>query len=121
MLAPDPERNEAGPSTPSTDRARPSDTPTTSTSKKGDKVDTVKKGKNKVGPKERDGAQPRAGPTSSTPTSELKSKSKPKPIPQPIDAFEDPGAGEEETVHEVYERIAPHFSQTRYKVRHHLP
>lgn len=39
-----------------------------------------------------------------------------KPIPKPIEAFEDPGVGEEETVHEVYERIAPHFSQTRYKV-----
>lgn len=39
-----------------------------------------------------------------------------KPVPQPIKAFEDAATGEEETVHEVYERIAPHFSQTRHKV-----
>lgn len=41
-----------------------------------------------------------------------------KPLPRPIEAFDNPGEGEEETVHEVYERIAPHFSQTRHKVGH---
>ena len=40
----------------------------------------------------------------------------PKPIPTPIGAFDDPAEGEEETVHGVYESIAPHFSQTRHKV-----
>jgi hypothetical protein len=40
----------------------------------------------------------------------------PKPIPTPIQAFDDPAEGEEETVHGVYESIAPHFSQTRHKV-----
>ena len=40
----------------------------------------------------------------------------PKPIPTPIQAFENPAEGEEETVHGVYESIAPHFSQTRHKV-----
>jgi len=41
----------------------------------------------------------------------------PKPVPTPIQAFENPAEGEEETVHGVYESIAPHFSQTRHKVR----
>ena len=41
----------------------------------------------------------------------------PKPVPTPIQAFDDPAEGEEETVHGVYESIAPHFSQTRHKVR----
>lgn len=40
----------------------------------------------------------------------------PKPIPTPIQAFDNPAEGEEETVHGVYESIAPHFSQTRHKV-----
>jgi hypothetical protein len=40
----------------------------------------------------------------------------PKPIPTPIRAFDNPAEGEEETVHGVYESIAPHFSQTRHKV-----
>jgi len=40
----------------------------------------------------------------------------PKPVPTPIQAFDDPAEGEEETVHGVYESIAPHFSQTRHKV-----
>jgi hypothetical protein len=39
-----------------------------------------------------------------------------KPVPTPIQAFENPAEGEEETVHGVYESIAPHFSQTRHKV-----
>lgn len=43
-------------------------------------------------------------------------KTKPKPVPVPISAFENPAEGEEETVHEIYESIAPHFSQTRHKV-----
>ena len=40
----------------------------------------------------------------------------PKPVPTPIQAFDVPAEGEEETVHGVYESIAPHFSQTRHKV-----
>lgn len=39
-----------------------------------------------------------------------------KPLPVPVEAFDDPHAKEEETVHEVYESIAPHFAQTRHKV-----
>ena len=50
-----------------------------------------------------------------------KPQARPKPIPKPIEAFQNPDEGEEETVHEVYERIAPHFSQTRYKVSPCLP
>jgi hypothetical protein len=48
-----------------------------------------------------------------TPTPKVKV---PKPVPVPIEAFENPAEGEEETVHGVYESIAPHFSQTRHKV-----
>ncbi|WVQ74142.1 hypothetical protein IAR50_003734 [Cryptococcus sp. DSM 104548] len=39
----------------------------------------------------------------------------PKPIPQPVAPFANPGEEEERNVHEVYEAIAPHFSQTRFK------
>jgi hypothetical protein len=46
----------------------------------------------------------------------VKAPKAPKPIPTPIQAFDDPAEGEEETVHGVYESIAPHFSQTRHKV-----
>jgi hypothetical protein len=46
----------------------------------------------------------------------VKAPKAPKPVPTPIQAFEDPAEGEEETVHGVYESIAPHFSQTRHKV-----
>jgi hypothetical protein len=48
--------------------------------------------------------------------SENKVKTRTKPIPQPIAAFSDPSVGEEETVHEIYESIAPHFALTRHKV-----
>lgn len=64
------------------------------------------------------------------PESSRKSQSKPKPkssrkpkakpIPIPVEAFDDPHAREEETVHEVYEHIAPHFSQTRSKASVHF-
>lgn len=40
----------------------------------------------------------------------------PKPIPQPAAPFSNPHEDEERTVHTVYEAIAPHFSQTRFKV-----
>lgn len=43
-------------------------------------------------------------------------KARIKPIPRPIQAFIDPSVGEEETVHEIYESIAPHFALTRHKV-----
>lgn len=43
-------------------------------------------------------------------------KARTKPIPRPIQAFSDPSVGEEETVHEIYESIAPHFALTRHKV-----
>jgi hypothetical protein len=46
----------------------------------------------------------------------VKAPKAPKPVPTPIQAFENPAEGEEETVHGVYESIAPHFSQTRHKV-----
>ena len=46
----------------------------------------------------------------------VKAPKPPKPVPTPIQAFENPAEGEEETVHGVYESIAPHFSQTRHKV-----
>ncbi|ODN77305.1 hypothetical protein L198_08040 [Cryptococcus wingfieldii CBS 7118] len=39
----------------------------------------------------------------------------PKPIPQPVAPFVNPDVEEERNVHEVYEAIAPHFSQTRFK------
>ncbi|OWZ77271.1 tRNA (uracil-5-)-methyltransferase TRM9 [Cryptococcus neoformans Tu401-1] len=39
----------------------------------------------------------------------------PKPIPQPAAPFSNPHEDEERTVHTVYEAIAPHFSQTRFK------
>jgi hypothetical protein len=55
-------------------------------------------------------------PTSSIPTIKANTKGKAKPIPTPIEAFDNPDQGEERTVHEIYERIAPHFAQTRYKV-----
>ncbi|WVQ90757.1 hypothetical protein IAS59_004538 [Cryptococcus gattii] len=38
-----------------------------------------------------------------------------KPIPQPVAPFSSPHQDEERTVHTVYEAIAPHFSQTRFK------
>jgi hypothetical protein len=40
----------------------------------------------------------------------------PKPPPVPYTPGTDPDAEEQQSVHEVYERIAPHFAQTRYKV-----
>ena len=51
-----------------------------------------------------------------TPVPKVKAPKAPKPVPTPIQAFENPAEGEEETVHGVYESIAPHFSQTRHKV-----
>lgn len=51
-----------------------------------------------------------------TPAPQVKLPKAPKPVPTPIEAFENPAEGEEETVHGVYESIAPHFSQTRHKV-----
>ncbi|EIW65650.1 hypothetical protein TREMEDRAFT_36141 [Tremella mesenterica DSM 1558] len=38
-----------------------------------------------------------------------------KPTPIPIRPFDDPSKGEQESVHDVYEDIAGHFAQTRYK------
>jgi hypothetical protein len=51
-----------------------------------------------------------------TPVLKVKAPKAPKPVPTPVQAFENPAEGEEETVHGVYESIAPHFSQTRHKV-----
>ena len=51
-----------------------------------------------------------------TPVPKVKAPKAPKPVPTPVQAFENPAEGEEETVHGVYESIAPHFSQTRHKV-----
>ena len=61
--------------------------------------------------------KPNSTQTTTVPTAKTtKSKPKSKPIPTPIQAFIDPAVGEEETVHEIYESIAPHFAQTRHKV-----
>jgi hypothetical protein len=38
------------------------------------------------------------------------------PTPYPQEALENPHYEEEKNVHEVYDQIAPHFSQTRFKV-----
>jgi hypothetical protein len=57
----------------------------------------------------------RTKPRTEPPKAEPKLKTS-KPIPTPIEAFSDPAEGEEETVHEIYESIAPHFAQTRHKV-----
>ncbi|KAK6911049.1 hypothetical protein I203_105084 [Kwoniella mangroviensis CBS 8507] len=40
---------------------------------------------------------------------------KPKPKPVPVGPFDRPAEEEEKNVHEVYEAIAGHFSQTRHK------
>ena len=49
----------------------------------------------------------------------VKAKAPPKPKPEPIPyrPTSNPGEDEQTAVHEVYEAIAPHFSQTRHKVR----
>lgn len=52
---------------------------------------------------------PRAGPKPTPPKP-------PKPPPVRYTPGTDPDAEEQHSVHEVYERIAPHFAQTRYKV-----
>lgn len=38
------------------------------------------------------------------------------PTPYPQEALKSPHVEEEKNVHEVYDQIAPHFSQTRFKV-----
>ncbi|WVQ79784.1 hypothetical protein IAT38_001884 [Cryptococcus sp. DSM 104549] len=43
------------------------------------------------------------------------SKPRAKPLPVPVGPFENPADDEERTVHAVYEAIAPHFAQTRFK------
>ncbi|WVW85209.1 hypothetical protein I302_107247 [Kwoniella bestiolae CBS 10118] len=74
---------------------------------------------------------PEAGPstpTSSTKPPKVKTKKvkipkpqppkpepKPKPKPVPVGPFDKPDEEEEKNVHEVYEAIAGHFSQTRHK------
>lgn len=50
----------------------------------------------------------------------VKPEPKIKPEPIPYLPTSDPANDEETAVHEVYERIAPHFSQTRHKV-YYLP
>ena len=72
-------------------------------------VPDIEKGKAKTNTKSKTKTNPQAKARAPAPA-------RSKPIPKPIEAFENPDVGEEETVHEVYERIAPHFSQTRYKV-----
>lgn len=50
------------------------------------------------------------------PKPKVKTLPKAKPEPIPYRATSHPDEDEQAAVHEVYERIAPHFSQTRHKV-----
>ncbi|WWC63692.1 uncharacterized protein I303_106297 [Kwoniella dejecticola CBS 10117] len=49
------------------------------------------------------------------PKPQVAAKPKPKPKPVPVGPFDKPDEEEEKNVHEVYEAIAGHFSQTRHK------